>query len=500
MARVSAVGPSGASASDWSNTFLFGLAPGAFTNGSFESDYTGWVVAGNAQLVLNGAYGSAVSDGAKAIAFNGGQRPATGVVSQPFATVVGQTYTLMFDVGAFSMVNLDAQGLQVTVQGASTVLSRAISVTANGAGTRYVGQQFSFVADQTVTTLTFRDVSATTEDVDLFLDNVRIVDAVAPPSIGTQPQSVTVAAGSPASFTVGASGGGTLAYQWYFNGQAIGGATSSSYALGSVQSSQAGSYGVTVSNAGGAVSSAAAVLTVLTPPVLTSQPQSATVVVGSPVTFAVTATGSGTLSYQWSFNGQALTGATASSFTIASAQVASAGSYSVAVRGSGGSVSSSAAVLSVVSASPMGLVNGGFESSYSGWTPTGNQQVTTGTSVTEGSKAIVFNSGQKTPNGVLTQTFATVAGQSYTLAFDAGAFSLVNKGTQKLKVTVQGTALLLSQAVSVTAKGAGAKYSVRSFTFVADRSTTTLTFQDQSATTTNIDLLLDNVRVTARSK
>ena len=37
MARVSAVGPSGASASDWSNTFLFGLAPGAFTNGICHS-------------------------------------------------------------------------------------------------------------------------------------------------------------------------------------------------------------------------------------------------------------------------------------------------------------------------------------------------------------------------------------------------------------------------------------------------------------------------------
>src|SRR5262249_24899299 len=52
------------------------------------------------------------------------------------------------------------------------------------------------------------------------------------------------------------------------------------------------------------------------PPSITAQPQSATVVAGSPATFSVTATGGGTLTYQWRFNTAAVAGAAASSYTI----------------------------------------------------------------------------------------------------------------------------------------------------------------------------------------
>ena len=45
----------------------------------------------------------------------------------------------------------------------------------------------------------------------------------------TQPASVTVGLGQTATFSVTASGSGTLTYQWYKNGAAIIGATSSSY-------------------------------------------------------------------------------------------------------------------------------------------------------------------------------------------------------------------------------------------------------------------------------
>ncbi|OEZ58884.1 M4 family metallopeptidase [Duganella sp. HH105] len=61
------------------------------------------------------------------------------------------------------------------------------------------------------------------------------VDEVAAPggvSITTQPNSVTVAAGATASFTVGATGGtAPYSYKWYRNGAAISGATSATYSL-----------------------------------------------------------------------------------------------------------------------------------------------------------------------------------------------------------------------------------------------------------------------------
>src|ERR1019366_2222844 len=50
-----------------------------------------------------------------------------------------------------------------------------------------------------------------------------------PPSITTQPLSKTVTTGQTATFSVIASGSGTLSYQWNKNGTAIGEATGASY-------------------------------------------------------------------------------------------------------------------------------------------------------------------------------------------------------------------------------------------------------------------------------
>ena len=57
--------------------------------------------------------------------------------------------------------------------------------------------------------------------------------------------------------TVGAVGSGTLDYQWFFNGNAIAGATGSSYDLSSIQFTNAGLYSVVVSSAYGSVTNTA---------------------------------------------------------------------------------------------------------------------------------------------------------------------------------------------------------------------------------------------------
>ncbi|MDB5973043.1 MAG: hypothetical protein JWQ90_5493 [Hydrocarboniphaga sp.] len=85
---------------------------------------------------------------------------------------------------------------------------------------------------------------------------------VTAPTITTQPSSQTVTAGSAASFTVTASGSGTLSYQWYKASSAISGATSSTYTIASTATSDAGSYYVTVSNSGGTTTSSTVTLTV----------------------------------------------------------------------------------------------------------------------------------------------------------------------------------------------------------------------------------------------
>lgn len=84
-----------------------------------------------------------------------------------------------------------------------------------------------------------------------------------PPTIASQPQNTSVPVGQSATFTVIASGSGSLTYQWSRNGSMISGATSSTYTLATTGASDNGaSFVVTVSDAGGSVSSAAAILSV----------------------------------------------------------------------------------------------------------------------------------------------------------------------------------------------------------------------------------------------
>jgi hypothetical protein len=71
--------------------------------------------------------------------------------------------------------NRNTQRLQVTATGNSALWSQVISVTGAGGGTvRWTPQTHSFVPDSATTTLTFRDVSTTTNALDLLLDHVRI--------------------------------------------------------------------------------------------------------------------------------------------------------------------------------------------------------------------------------------------------------------------------------------------------------------------------------------
>ena len=64
--------------------------------------------------------------------------------------------------------------------------------------------------------------------------NVTTGTTVAPPVILNGPQSQTVPEGSAVSFTVVASGSGTLTYQWQHHGSNIDGATSSALDLGAM--------------------------------------------------------------------------------------------------------------------------------------------------------------------------------------------------------------------------------------------------------------------------
>jgi uncharacterized repeat protein (TIGR03806 family) len=93
-----------------------------------------------------------------------------------------------------------------------------------------------------------------------------------PPSITTQPENISVAAGTSVLLTVNATGTEPLSYQWLLNGTNIPGANSGEYSLIAAQPGDAGSYTVIITNIAGSVSSAAATLTVNTTPLLAAIP------------------------------------------------------------------------------------------------------------------------------------------------------------------------------------------------------------------------------------
>jgi glucose/arabinose dehydrogenase len=84
-----------------------------------------------------------------------------------------------------------------------------------------------------------------------------------PPSISSHPQSQTIAAGQPVTFSVSASGSTPLQFQWQRNNVNIPGANGESYTISSVSAADNGAqFRVIVSNAFGSATSNSATLTV----------------------------------------------------------------------------------------------------------------------------------------------------------------------------------------------------------------------------------------------
>jgi O-glycosyl hydrolase len=167
--------------------------------------------------------------------------------------------------------------------------------------------------------------------------------------ISQQPQNEAVAAGGTALFTVSASAVAPLSYQWQFNGTNLAGATQTALDLTNAQSGNAGSYSVVISNVYGAITSAAAVLTV-TPalPSIATQPADQAARCGGSASFSAAPSGSEPFTWQWQLNGTNLIGATNSTLILTNVQLRDVGVYQAVVGNAYGSVFSSNANLTLV--------------------------------------------------------------------------------------------------------------------------------------------------------
>ena len=182
----------------------------------------------------------------------------------------------------------------------------------------------------------------------------------AEPFIAEEPASQTVITGGNAAFTVTASGAFPLAYQWFFKGNAISGATATNYNVTGVTTGTTGIYTVVVSNRFGTLTSAEAILSLPVPPSITAQPLSTTNSLADAVSFNAAASGAVPLDYQWRFDGRPIAGATTNSTSL-TVSVDSGGDYTLVVTNLVGSVTSSVATLFLrpaITAQPESTTNG----------------------------------------------------------------------------------------------------------------------------------------------
>ncbi len=119
-----------------------------------------------------------------------------------------------------------------------------------------------FVATATAMELAFVKSNPLGGDTTALIDNVSIVFPNTPPTITVQPRSQEIPLGDTVTFTVGALGSAPLGYQWYFEGNAIPGATSASFSFVVDFPDVGGRYYAIVSNTAGSAQSDAAILTV----------------------------------------------------------------------------------------------------------------------------------------------------------------------------------------------------------------------------------------------
>ncbi len=155
--------------------------------------------------------------------------------------------------------------------------------------------------------------------------------------------------GMTVTFSAFGVGGTPVTYQWRKDGSNLSGKTSSTLVLNSVTVASSGNYDVVVTGGALSVTSAVSAITIVAgPPVIVQQPVSITRFEGAVATFSVANQGSTPWSFQWKKGGTAITGATASSYTIPVVHTADAGSYTVTITNPLGSTNSAAATLTIL--------------------------------------------------------------------------------------------------------------------------------------------------------
>jgi lysophospholipase L1-like esterase len=434
----------------------------AIANGGFESgspvDFgtlPNWEVLGNigAQPVgftatepgFKPAY--VPQQGLRMALFSAGNNDYSGAMSQAFATVPGTTYLVKLKMGIVTEAAGRRQALQVSVtdDGGASILSRVETIVSPGSGTTWIDFSASFVAAGTQTRLNLSDQSEIfplnqSYNSDLLIDGVSVTvqkSGSNPPT--ANPQVVSVTQDDYVQITLIAQDqdpGNVLTYR------------------------------------------------------IVSGPSHGTIG-GAPPNIVYTPSAGYLESDSFSF--------------------AASDGFSESVP--------AVVIIDVKGAAPM--ANGGFElgdvadfGTVDGWRaggkngslPTGYTRSAQGVipsySPSEGNRMLVFSAGNNDFGGSLSQRFATVAGKKYQLMYDMGVVSESAGRQQALAVSLYGRSSLplINRTEVIQSAGAYSSWVPKVHEFLADGPNVLLTFLDQSgsyaqSSTSNTDLLLDNVRI-----
>ena len=311
------------------------------------------------------------------------------------------------------------------------------------------------------------------------------------PSISTQPSSASILAGQTATFNIAATGTSPMTYQWSKNGAAIGGAISSTYTTPAETTADNNSkFAVAVSNTAGSATSNAAMLTVTSPavaPSISSQPASQTVLAGKTASFTVAASGTSPMTYQWSKNGAAISGATSSAYTTPAETTADNNAkFTVAVSNSAGSATSNAATLTVTSATVAPAIStqpasqsviagetASFTVAASGTSPMTYQWSKNGAAISGATSsayttpaettadnnakftvAVSNSAGSATSSAAtLTVTTSTLLLNSSSSSVSFGSVTVSSSGTQNVTLTNAGNSTITISNVTISGAG-----------------------------------------------
>jgi Zn-dependent metalloprotease len=244
---------------------------------------------------------------------------------------------------------------------------------------------------------------------------------------------------------------------------------------------------------------------------ISGQPASVTVAVGGTASFSVTATGgTAPYKYQWRRNGANITGATAATYSLANAQTTDSGAvFSVVVTDSATTpttATSGNATLTVGTVTQKeNIVNGGFESSTTGWAgTTGAIGTWTGEPAQTGTRNAWLGGNGSAVTETLTQTVAIpAAATSATLTFGLhidSAETTTTTAYDKLTVTLKNTAgTVLKTLATYSNLNKATGYQTRTFDVTAYKGqTVVVSFSETEDSTLQTSFAIDNVSLISK--